>query len=213
METARQTRLRWTLGILASIAFNGILLSIVGFQAPVIRSVPKTDEQKAITAALIVLPKQAPAAARHDRQALAPGIAPHAATSLVERNGAAVPRPAVTPAPPQASPDAPAGDEADVRERVGRALRGMAACATFEVDSQDRQKPACGKSWAGPGAAIDPASSGMRAQIQAEKSRSDDAVSLGNRFRSDLRDHSAQGNNAHFGCLIDTGGKLKCSTY
>lgn len=100
-----------------------------------------------------------------------------------------------------------------MRARVGKALRGMADCARFTTGPQDRSRPPCGKSWAAPGLAIDPVSSDLRARIQTEKSRSDDAVRMGNRFRDDLRDHASQGNNAHFGCAIDTGGKVHCTTY
>ncbi len=212
MDFARRRRLRWTAGILASLAFNGLLLSLVAFQTPAIRSVPDRDEQKAIRATLIVLPKPGAVAARSRKPPASPSPA-HAPPPPVEKTAAAAPVAATKPSPPSAVPDTAADNETEVRERVGRALRGMAACARFDAQPQDRQRPPCGKSWAAPGLAIDPVSSAMRAQVQAETSRSGDAVRLGDRFRNDLFDHKAQGNNAHFGCAIDTGGKVKCSTY
>ena len=215
MESARQKRLRWTYGVLASVVLNAVLISTVAFQQATVRPMRDTDDRAIIRATLVVLPKASPAARRRDKtlppqpKSLAIHVPPPATDRKAET---APPPPTAKPAAPPPGPAAPS-DEADVRERVGKALRGLNACAKFEVGPQDHQKPPCGKAWAAPGLAIDPVSPELRAQIQAEKSRSDDAVAVGNRFRQDLRDHAGQGDNAHFGCSIDTGGKVKCSTY
>ncbi len=209
MDSARRRRLRSAYGVLASVALNALLVSAVAFQQPTVRTIRDTDDQRAITAVLVALPKTRPVAGQGGR----PSSPLSRPAPKIDRkvDGATAPsasRPAPEPAPSQA-PD----DEADVRAKVGKALRGLNACAKFEVGPQDRQRPPCGKAWDAPSAQIDPVPAEMRAQNLAEKSRPDDAVKLGNRFRQDLQDHGGQGNNAHFGCSIDTGGKVKCSTY
>jgi len=213
MDSARRRRLRWAYGVLASVALNALLISAAAFQQPTVRTIRDTDDRRAITAVLVVLPKTPPAPGRA-KQEPPPRLPVHAAPPQADQNAEAPPPLiAAKPAPPQPAPGNSPDAEADVRAKVGKALRGLNACAKFEVGPQDRQRPSCGKAWDAPSAQIDPVPAEMRAQNLAEKSRSDDAVKVGNRFRQDLQDHSSQGNNAHFGCSIDTGGKVKCSTY
>jgi hypothetical protein len=214
MDSARRRRLRWTFGILASVVFNALLISTVAFQQPIIRSIGVTDDRKVMNTVLVVLPAAPSTPRRGSPERPPPRLPVQAAPSRGDRKPAAtLPAPAATSPSPQTAPVKAPDDEAEVRAKVAKALRGLSACAKFEVGPQDRQRPPCGKAWDAPGPEIDPVPAELRAQNQAEKSRSDDAVKVGNRFRSDLRDHAGQGNNAHFGCWIDTGGKVKCSTY
>jgi hypothetical protein len=214
MESTRQKGRQWAFGILASIALNALLICAVAFQQPIIRSIGVTDDRKIMKTVLVVLPPALRTPRRERRERSLPPAPVHAAPSRADRNTAAILRAtaATSPSPQTASVKAP-DDAADVRAKVAQALRGLSACARFEVGPQDRPRPPCGKAWDAPGPEIDPLPAELRAQNQAEKSRSDDAVKVGDRFRSDLRDHAGQGNNSHFGCWIDTGGKMMCSTY
>jgi len=210
MDSATRRRLRWAYGVLASVALNALLISAVAFQQPTVRTIRDTDDHRAMTAVLVTLPKTRSVAGQGGRPS--PPLSRPAPKVDQKVDGAITPT-APRPAPAEPAPSQAPDDEADVRAKVGKALRGLNACARFEVGPQDRQRPPCGKAWDAPSAQIDPVPAEMRAQNLAEKSRPDDAVKLGNRFRQDLQDHGGQGNNAHFGCSIDTGGKVKCSTY
>jgi len=214
MELARGKRQRWAFGLLISLGVNALVVCLLALQTPKIRPIADRDERPAINLVLIALPKNPPNAGRPSRQPPGPPGATRDRTPAAEPRSAASAPPALArPAPAQPPPSAAADEDAEVRAKVARALRGMAACAKFEVGPQDRPPSGCGKAWNAPAVAVDPVPQEMRAQHQAEAARSADAVAVGNRFRNDLQDHSKEGNNAHFGCLIDTGGKVKCSTY
>ena len=114
------------------------------------------------------------------------------------------------PSPVLASPTSPDAAEDDQRARAATALRHLGACSDFSFQAHAESR--CGKSWGDGGADVNALTPAARALFSTQGDTEEARLQRSRAVRDALGDHSAEGNNLHYGCTLKH-GKVQCSTY